>query len=153
MEMPVVASLPSLLVAALIVIVTLLLTKNRQIIKRTVALVVVTALICIVAGSVFSLLTGTNYISYAFKRTSLSVEGDDLGSTDEILDPELEIFNQATLESDKLRQLTLDELWDNIGRNYKRFLHFDFFLYDSIYKKYIYHYFLFYYAYFSRNCI
>ncbi|MBQ5742734.1 MAG: O-antigen ligase family protein [Clostridia bacterium] len=107
----------ALLVAALIVIVTLLLTKNRQIIKRTVALVVVTALICIVAGSVFSLLTGTNYISYAFKRTSLSVEGDDLGSTDEILDPELEIFNQATLESDKLRQLTLDELWDNIGKS------------------------------------
>jgi len=89
------------------------------------------AAVCICLILVFSLIAGTNYLSYAFSRTAVSLENGTNDSTtpsdpSQPTDPSKEpwgedewkeSYNKETAQSDALRLVTTRELWQNIKKS------------------------------------
>lgn len=123
----------AIVVAAAVAVLSMFIGSDLQGRKKLMIHVVAAACVCLCLIGVFSLVAKTNYLSYAFSRTSVSFEQttpsvtkppetaptEETEPTTELSEEEYwkQSYNKETAASDALRLTTTEELWVNIRKS------------------------------------
>lgn len=104
------------LAAAVLIVTYFVVALPKELKKKVLIHIGSFAVICVVVAVSFSLIVGTNYIGYAISRTTVGMDespSDDLSDATEE-DLEIDFYNEITLQSDKLREITVKETIEHI---------------------------------------
>lgn len=124
----------AIVVAAAVTVLSMLPGSDKQNRKKLLIHIGVAACVCLCLIGVFSVVANTNYLSYAFSRTAVSLVPEETtaptnpveSEPTEVTTPPTELteeeywkqsYNKETAASDALRLTTTEELWVNIRKS------------------------------------